>query len=111
MPLDIPHPTGGSDKQVYRPTVASDAGAEQPRRRLGASALSVGNVLYLASVGVIATAIAGIFFGAGLLVLAPTARGTISSSNLRDPASQARSLLPGLLPLADGDHRAAEGEL
>lgn len=52
-------------------------------RRLWASPRSAGNALYLASIAVIAITIAGIFFGAGYSVLAPSVRGPVSSFDYR----------------------------
>jgi hypothetical protein len=79
------------------------------RRQLAASALSVGNLLYLASVGLLATAIIGVFFGAGFLLLGPHASGTLSGSTARNPGSEVQSLIYGLSPLSESGHQPANG--
>ena len=68
----------------------------EPSPRISAGApLSIGSLLYLSSVGLIAAGIVAVFFGAGFSLLIPTAGGTISSSvNRADP--EAISSLPSL---------------
>jgi hypothetical protein len=57
--------------------------------------VSIGSLLYLSSVGLIAAGIVVVFFGAGFSLLVPTARGTISgSATLAGP--EAMSPLPSL---------------
>jgi hypothetical protein len=51
-----------------------------PSRRTSAAARSAGILLYLVSVGLIAAAIIGIFFGTGFWLLAPPASKTIADS-------------------------------
>ena len=98
-----------SDTPVHRSLVPSDDGAVRSRRQLAASALSVGNLLYLASVGLVATAIIGVFFGAGFLLLGPHASGTLSGSTARNPGSEVQSLVYGLSPLSESGHQPASG--
>src|SRR5689334_10516329 len=76
-------PTGGSDLLSHVSGALFDTGNERmptiipgsslsespPRRRLSAPALSVGIVIYLVSLGLVATATVGVFFGAGFLLL------------------------------------------
>jgi hypothetical protein len=57
--------------------------------RPAASGLSRGNVMYLASVGVIAIAVAAVFFGAGYSLLAARAGGTITGYTAWQPDPQA----------------------
>src|SRR5262245_14519390 len=64
-------------------------------------ATSVGNLVYLAAVGVVATAIAGVFFTAGFLLLAPPGGAPISSSHTRAPDLQDQSSGPANPPPAD----------
>jgi hypothetical protein len=59
--------------------LANAAGEPSPRNSAGA-ALSIGSLLYLGSVGLIAAGIVAVFFGAGISLLVPTAGGTISGS-------------------------------
>jgi hypothetical protein len=65
----------------HHPLVLPKVAVSPADRSLAVSASRPGNALYLASITVIATAIAGIFFGAGYSLLAPSARGLVSSSN------------------------------
>ena len=74
-----------------------------PRHRTDATGPSVGILLYLASVGLIAAAIIGVFFGAGFWPLASSASETISDSDrdllrpngMETPHSAAVNLIPG----------------
>jgi hypothetical protein len=75
--------------------LANAAGEPSPRISAGAP-LSIGSLLYLGSVGLIAAGIVAVFFGAGLSLLVPTAaRGTISGSANR-AGPEAMSPLPSL---------------
>jgi hypothetical protein len=98
-----------SDAPVHRSPVDSDDGATRSRRQFAGSALSVGNLLYLASVGLVATAIIGVFFGAGFLLLGPPAGGTPSGSIARNSGPEIRSLVYGLSPVSESDHQPANG--
>lgn len=69
-------------------------------------ALSVGHLLYLISIGLIATVVAGTFFGMGLSLLAPRTGGAVVNSQPR--SSEASSLLRGLLPSINGRHRPVQ---
>src|SRR5258708_32843983 len=88
-------PSSVSDTPAHRSLVPSDDEAVRSRRQLAASALSVGNLLYLASVGLVATAIIGVFFGVGFLLLGPHASGTYSGSSARNPCLRVQFLVYG----------------
>jgi hypothetical protein len=102
-------PSSVSDTPAHRSLVPSDSGAVRSRRQLAASALSVGNLLYLASVGLVATAIIGVFFGAGFLLLGPHANWALSGSTARNPGSEGQSLVYGHSPLSESSHQPANG--
>jgi hypothetical protein len=69
-------------------------GAGDPSRRISAEAsLTIGHLLYLGFVGLIAAGIVAVFFGASFLLLLPTPGGTISGS-ANQPGSQVVSLPP-----------------
>src|SRR5712671_5661968 len=102
-------PSSVSDTPTHRSLVPSDDEGVRPRRQLAASALSVGSLLYLASVGLVATAIIGVFFGAGFLLLGPPAGGTLSGSTARNPGSEVQSPVYGLSPLSESGHQTANG--
>jgi len=93
---------------VHRSVVPLDAEAARPRRSAAASA---GNLVYLTSVGIVAAAIAGVFFSAGFLLLAPPAGGAMSHSDLRVPDRQDRSLHPDISPPSGSDIRPADSML
>ena len=82
-----------------------------PGRRGSAPALSVGTVIYLVSVGLVATAIVGVFFGAGFLLLLHPAAGTVAGSGARDPVIAVRPLEQGPLPPSYSDHRPTDDSL
>jgi hypothetical protein len=83
------------DKLSQMPVALANA-AREPSRRISAGApLSLGSLLYLGSVGLIAAGIVAAFFGAGFSLLVPTGGATISgSANKVGP--EAVSLLPAL---------------
>ena len=61
--------------------VALASGAGEPSPRISAGVpLSIGSLLYLGSVGLIAAGIVAVFFGAGFSLLVPIAGGTMSGS-------------------------------
>jgi len=68
------------DKLPLTPVGLSDAAGEPPRRISAGAPLSIGSLLYLGSVGLIAAGIVAVFFGAGFSLLVRTAGGTISGS-------------------------------
>jgi len=68
----------------------------EPSRHISAGApLSVGSLLYLGSIGLIAAGIVVVFFGTGFSLLVPAAGGTISGSANRADA-EVMSLPPSL---------------
>jgi hypothetical protein len=76
--------------------VALANGAGDPSHRISAKApLSIGHLLYLGSVGLIAAAIIAVFFGAGFLLLVPPGGGTVSGSANR-AGPEVTSLPPSL---------------
>src|SRR3974377_2131933 len=101
-------PADAPGKPVHRSVVPLDAKAARPRRSATASA---GNLVYLTSVGIVAAAIAGVFFSAGFLLLAPPAGGATCHSDLRVPDRQDRSLHPDISPPSGSDIRPADSML
>jgi hypothetical protein len=94
----LDHISVASIRKIPSPPYTPDAGldSERPTRRRkqrsinpAASASPRGNMVYLASVGVIAMAMAGLFFGASYTLLAARGGGTSLSSGLRQPDPQA----------------------
>ncbi|MBV8506227.1 MAG: sel1 repeat family protein [Alphaproteobacteria bacterium] len=72
------------------------SGAGEPPRRISAEApLSIGQLLYLGSLGLIAAGIVAVFFGTGFSLLAPTAGG-MSSGAANRAGSGVVSLPPPL---------------
>ena len=77
-------------------SVALASAAREPLPRISAGAQrSIGSLLYLGSVGLIAAGIVAVFFGAGFSLLVPTAGGAISGSANR-AGPEAVSPLPSL---------------
>src|SRR5690242_4685128 len=74
-------------------------------------AASFGNLVYLAAVGVVATAIAGIFFTAGFLLWAPLGSAPVSSSHAQAPEPQDRSPGPANSPPADRGNGPEDSKL
>ena len=99
-------PTGGSVAPNPRPSFASNSGITSPDRHVTPIAVSTGYLFYLASAGLIATAIIGIFFGAGLSSLASFQSGAISSSGAETPAPAPQSMTFDLSPAADHNDRS-----
>ena len=62
------------------PVGLSNAAGEASRRIQAGAPLSIGSLLYLGSVGLIAAGIVAVFFGAGFSLLVRTADGTIAGS-------------------------------
>jgi hypothetical protein len=79
-------PTLQGDRLPQMPLALAKA-AREPSHCISAEApLSIGSLLYLGSVGVIAAGIVAVFFGGGFSLLVPTAGGMISgSANRADP--------------------------
>jgi hypothetical protein len=83
------------DRLAQMPVALANAAREPSPRISGRAPLSIGSLLHLGSVGLIAAGIVAVFFGAGFSLLAPTAGGTISGSADRAGA-EAMSPLPSL---------------
>jgi hypothetical protein len=106
---DAPDPDPGSGRLTRRSMGRSNRGP-------ASSALSRGNVMYLASVGVIAVAMAGVFFGTGYTLLAARAGGASIGSSPREPDRQAVifstiSLVPPPAGSSDGREVAPATEV
>jgi len=86
-------PANPSDRVPQRPIGLSLAVAEPSRCIPAGAALSVGSLLYLGFVGLVAAGIVAVFFGTGFSLLVPSAGGTISGSATRAP-SEVISLPP-----------------
>jgi hypothetical protein len=87
-------------------------GAAGPTSAPGAAApLSAGNLVYLASVGLVATTVIGVFFGIGFSLLLPPADRTTPISDTRQRVGQIQSLASVLpRPDANGD-RSPDGKV
>jgi hypothetical protein len=96
-------PTGGSVAPNRRPGFASDFGITPPDRDVTPIAVSAGYLSYLASAGLIATAIIGIFFGAGFFSLASFQSGAIYSSGAENPVPAPQPVTVDLSPSRDSD--------
>ena len=73
-----------------------------PRR--ATRALPVGILLYLLSVGIVAAATVGVFFGIGFFLLAQPMESTITNANIGDHASGAERRLPPILSNASSTY-------
>jgi hypothetical protein len=105
-----PDSSSETNTPTRRSVVPSHDGAGRPHRQSAPSAISVGNFLYLAPVGLVAAAIIAIFFGTGFLLLAPPVGGALSGSATRNFGPEVQSLSYGLPPLSAGDHQPANGK-
>jgi hypothetical protein len=72
--------------------------------RRAARALPVGIFLYLLSVGIVAAATVGVFFGIGFFLLAQPMESTIINANIGDHASGAERRLPPILSNASSTY-------
>jgi hypothetical protein len=104
-------PISGPDPAVLRSLLALDFGTDRARRHITTSARCAGNLVYLSTIGLIATAIIGVFFGVGFLLLVSSPTGTSSGSVARLHVPEARSPDYGLLPSPHGSGRSPEGKL
>ena len=73
----------GEDKLPQMPVEVANATGEPSPRVSAGTLLSIGSLLHLGSVGLIAAGIVVAFFGTGFSLLVPTAGGTISGSASR----------------------------
>ena len=83
------------DKLSQEPVALANAAREPSRRISEGAPLSLGSLLYLSSVGLIAAGIVAVFFGTGFSLLVPTGGATISGSASK-VGPEAVSLLPAL---------------
>ena len=74
--------------QAMSGEIFADPALDTARRgsREAAAQLPRGSLVYLAFIGLVATAVIGIFFGAGFVLLAPPTREAITLSNAKDHA-------------------------
>jgi hypothetical protein len=72
--------------------------------RRAARALPVGILLYLLSVGIVAAATVGVFFGIGFFLLAQPMESTIINANIGDHASGTERRLPPILSNASSTY-------
>lgn len=70
---------------------------------------SAGIFLYLVSVSLVATAIIGVFFGTGFLLLVRPYATEISSFDAGDRRTEVKPLVYGLAPPSDSDHWSMDG--
>jgi hypothetical protein len=70
---------------------------EAPAPRRAAPAVPVGILLYLASVGIIATATIGVFFGIGFFLLAQPTKAMIANDAAAEQGSAASRRLPQVM--------------
>jgi hypothetical protein len=73
-------PTRRRDQFPLTPVGLSDEVGDPLRRHNAQAPLSIGSLLHLGSVGLIAAGIVAVFFGAGFSLLVRTADGTVSAS-------------------------------
>ena len=73
-------PTRRRDQLPLTPVGLSDGVGDPLRRHNAQAPLSIGSLLHLGSVGLIAAGIVAVFFGAGFSLLVRTADGTVSAS-------------------------------
>src|SRR6516225_9964409 len=78
-----------------------------PTPRRAPSGLSVGILLYLLSVGIVATATVGVFFGIGFFFLAQTTEATNANVTTRDHGVDAEHRLLHTLPNASSTYGAS----
>jgi hypothetical protein len=83
------------DKLPAMPLAFANPAREPSRRTSAGAPLSLGSLLYLGSIGLIAASIVAVFFGAGFALLVPTGGATISGSASKI-GPEAVSLLPPL---------------
>jgi hypothetical protein len=104
-------PISRPDPAVLRPLLALDFGTDQARQYIKTSARCAGNLVYLSTIVLIATAIIGVFFGAGFLLLLSSPAGTSAGSVTRLHVPEAQSREYGPLPSPHGSDQSPEGKL
>jgi hypothetical protein len=88
---------GFFDTPVEKSGLSSETGNE----RTAAPQLTTGTLLYLVSLGMVAAATAGAFFGVGFLLLAHPKEETIAGTGTRDFGAEVSPWRSRLLPLPD----------
>jgi hypothetical protein len=88
-------PSRRRDQLPLTPVGLSDGVGDPPRRHHAQAPLSIGSLLHLAFVGLVAAGIVAVFFGAGFSLLVSTSGGMISGSANR-AGPEAMSPLPSL---------------
>ncbi len=107
-----PDRAGGLDMPASSSVMASDFWNDRPREDGARLPHWGGNLFYLGTVGLIATSIIGIFFGAGFLLLLSSPDSVVASGPVashRTPATQSPARMVGEFP-ASGD-RSSERKL
>jgi hypothetical protein len=99
------------DRLPQMSVALANAARDAWSRTSAGAPLSIGSLLYLGSVGLIAAGIVAIFFGAGISLLVPTAGGTISgSANRTGPEVVSPLPSPGNVEQQRFFARASAGE-
>jgi hypothetical protein len=121
-PRGIPDRVGsGSDLLAEPPGMDSDAATEQPlpvpasvasapvpRGRHAGPALPIGILLYLASVGIVATATVGVLFGIGFSLLVQPPGAVSAGAGTRNYGSEVELLLSSIVSRFFGDTAPAD---
>jgi hypothetical protein len=92
-----------SDRAGFFDTPVEKSGlfSETGNERTAAPQLTIGTLLYLVSLGMVAAATAGAFFGVGFLLLAHPKEETIAGAGTRDFGAEVSPRRSSLLPLPD----------
>lgn len=104
-------PISGPDTAMLRSLLALDFGTHRARRHIRTSVRCAGNLVYLSTIGLIATAIIGVFFGAGFLLLLSSPIGTSSGSVTRLRVPEAQSPEYGRLQSPNSSDRSPDAKL
>jgi hypothetical protein len=95
-------------KERLLPTVVSAAPKPLRREHRVKPIFPIGILLYLASIGIVATATVGVLFGIGFSLLVQPADAVGAGAAARSHGSSVRSLFYGLVPNFFGDPGAAD---
>lgn len=93
------------------PALVPPAATPASRRARAASALPIGILLYLVSVGIIATATIGVFFGIGFFLLVQPTEAMIPSAGTRDAGPDIKPLLYSMVPRFFSNAPPADGKV
>jgi TRAP-type uncharacterized transport system substrate-binding protein len=100
----------GNERQLAGLVPGASSSAREPNRRPAESRLPVGVLLYLVSVGLVATATIGVFFGMGFLLFDyPTNKWVRNYSNL-DSVIEVKLMVSGALSHAYSDAPPIPGQ-